>query len=320
LQDGPQAALFSAFCKRGQSEYPAYNQAWRVGVIWHDLRDPDDPELDELARKYNLHPLHVEDCRHGNQRAKVEEGGDYIFIVLKPVHVNGSGQVDITDLDLFVGREFLITVQEGECPSVRGHLDQLRASASQSSRPDQIFYKVADGVIDAYAPTLDWFSETIDQIEETVLAGPSPVTLQRIFEAKRGLVALRRALSNMRDVAGHVQRLENPLIHRDLWPFLRDLYDHLARNMDTVEMQRDLLTGAMDVYLSSVANRTNQVMKVLTVLGTMALPAIVVSGIYGMNTKGLPWIESPYGGEIAISLMVVLTIAFLLVLKKFGWF
>src|SRR5258705_102354 len=113
----------------------------------------------------------------------------------------------------------------------------------------------------------------------------------------------------MRDVASHLQRLETKMIASGLWPFLRDVYDHLARNMDMVEMQRDLLTGALDVYLSSVANRTNQVMKVLTVLGTIALPSIVISGFYGMNLKGLPWIDSPYGAEIAIGLMAITTVA-----------
>lgn len=288
-------------------------------MIWHDLQDPNDQELDVLAERYHLHPLHVEDCRHGNQRAKVEEGADYIFVVLKPVHVTDAGEVSITDLDLFLGREYLITVQEGDCPTVRAYLDQLH-TASNSSRPDQLFYRVADGVVDGYSPALDWFNETIDQIEDTVLEEPSPSTLQRVFSAKRGLIELRRALSNMRDVASHLQRLETELIQRDLWPFLRDVYDHLARNLDMVEMQRDLLSGAMDVYLSSVANRTNQVMKVLTVLGTIALPAIVISGIYGMNTKGMPWIDSPYGSEIAIGLMAITTVALLVVLKKFDWF
>jgi len=220
---------------------------------------------------------------------------------------------------LFLGHEYLITVQEGECPTVRAYLDHLHATTDQS-RPDQLFYKVADGVVDAYPPALDWFNETIDRIEDTVLEKPSPLTLQRIFEAKRGLIALRLALGNMRDVAGHLQRLETELIQSDLWPFLRDVYDHLARNMDMVEMQRDLLTGAMDIYLSSVANRTNQVMKVLTVLGTIALPSIVISGLYGMNTKGMPWINSPYGSEIAIGLTVVSTVGLLILLKKFDWF
>lgn len=287
-------------------------------MIWHDVRDPNDSQLDTLAARYNLHPLHIEDCRHGNQRAKVEEGADYIFTVLKPVQVGDSGELLITDLDVFLGRDYVITVQEGECPATRAYLDQLH-SAQDHLRADQLFYRVTDAVVDAYAPALDWFNETIDRIEDVVLEKPSPTTLQTIFETKRGLIELRRVLGNMRDVAGHLQRLETELIQRDLWPFLRDVYDHLARNLDMVEMQRDLLTGAMDIYLSSVANRTNQVMKVLTVLGTIALPAIVISGFYGMNTKGLPWADLPYGSEIAVGLMASATAVLLIVLKKRDW-
>jgi magnesium transporter len=288
-------------------------------VIWHDLRNANDPELDALAERYHLHPLHIEDCRHRNQRAKVEEGEDYIFIVLKPVHVNDAGELEVTDFDVFLGHDYLITIEEGECPSLRTNLDQLR-EPSNKFRADQLFYRIMDATVDAYAPVTDWFNEAIDAIEDKVLEKPSPETLQRIFALKRGLIELRRVLTNMRDVAGHLQRLETELINRDLWPFLRDVYDHVARDVEMVEMHRDLLAGAMDIYLSSVANRTNQVMKVLTVLGTIALPAIVISGFYGMNTKGLPWIESPHATVIAAGLMVVTTAGLLLVLKKFDWF
>ena len=288
-------------------------------MIWHDLRDSKDPELDALAERYHLHPLHIEDCRHRDQRAKVEDGADYIFVVLKPVHVNAAGELEITDFDLFLGRDYLITLQEGECPSLRINLDKLRASPNRS-RPDQLFYRIMDTTVDAYAPVLDWFNDAIDAIEDKVLEKPSPDTVQRIFALKRGLIELRRVLTNMRDVASHLQRLETELIQRDLWPFLRDVYDHLARAVETVEMHRDLLAGAMDIYLSSVANRTNQVMKVLTVLGTIALPAIVISGFYGMNTMGLPFANTSFGTAAAAGLMIATTVGLLLVLKKFDWF
>jgi magnesium transporter len=287
-------------------------------LVWHDLRDPNDPKLDALANELHLHPLHIEDCRHGDQRAKVEEGADYIFVVLKPVHITQAGEVEITDFDVFLGRDYIITVQEGECPTLRANLDQFHSSVARS-RADQVFYKMMDATVDAYAPVLDWFNEEIDRIEDAVLEKPSPGTLQRIFTAKRGLIEIRRILTNMRDVASHLQRLETDLIPRDLWPFLRDIYDHLARNVDMAEMQRDLLTGAMDIYLSSVANRTNQVMKVLTILGTIALPSIVISGFFGMNTKDLPWVNSPHGTQIAVGLMVVTTVGLLVLLKKFDW-
>ena len=288
-------------------------------MIWHDLRDSNDPELDVLAERYHLHPLHIEDCRHRNQRAKVEDGEDYLFVVLKPAHINRAGELEITDFDLFLGHDYLITVQEGECPSLRDNIDKLHASADRS-RSDQLFYRIIDAAVDTYAPVLDWFNDAIDVIEDKVLEKPSPDTVQRIFELKRSLIELRRILTNMRDVASHLQREETDLIQRDLGPFLRDVYDHVARAVETVEMHRDLLAGAMDIYLSSVSNRTNQVMKVLTVLGTIALPSIVISGFYGMNTKDLPWIESPHATVVAASLMVVTTAGLLFVLKKFDWF
>ena len=288
-------------------------------MIWHDVRDPNGPELDALAKQYNLHPLHVEDCRHRNQTAKVEDGSGYLFVVAKPLQINGAGELDITDLDIFLGRDFLITVQEGECISLRTHLDKLHNTADQS-RPDQLFYKIIDATVDAYAPVLDWFNEAIDVIEDAVLEKPSPATVERIFGLKRGLIELRRVLTNVRDVASHLQRMDTELIQRDLWPFLRDVYDHVARDVEMVEMHRDLLAGAMDIYLSSVANRTNQVMKVLTVLGTIALPALVISGFFGMNTKDLPWINSAYGTEIASGLMITTTVGLLILLKKFDWF
>jgi magnesium transporter len=288
-------------------------------VIWHDVRNPNDPELDVLAERYHLHPLHVEDCRHRNQRAKVETGNGYVFVVSKPAHINAEGETDITDLDFFLGADFLITVQEGICPDLRNTMDQLHAGADQS-RADQLFYKVLDATVDAYAPVLERFHEAIDEIEDKVLEKPEPATVQRIFGLKRGLIELRRVLTNMRDVANQLERLETDLIQRDLWPFLRDVHDHLARDVEEVEMHRDLLSGAMDIYLSSVANRTNQVMKVLTVMGTVALPSIVISGFFGMNTKGLLWADSPHATEIAVGLMMITTIGLLVLLKKFDWF
>jgi len=286
---------------------------------WHEIRDPQDAELDRLAERYRLHPLHVEDCRHRNQSAKVEESRGYLFAVLKTVHLGEDGSLEVGDLDIFLGRDFLITVEEAHCPPVRKMLEQVRGAAA-GQRADQLFYRITDGVVDSYLPALDHFSEVIDGLEDQVLDRPVPDTLARIFETKRSLIELRRVLVNTRDVAGHMQRTESDLIHREMWPFLRDVYDHVSRNLDLVEMQRDLLTGSLDIYLSSVANRTNQVMKVLTVLGTIALPALVISGIYGMNLKGLPWADSPHATAIVSGMMLATTVVLLGILRLMRWF
>jgi magnesium transporter len=290
-----------------------------MNVEWHDIRDPDDPELDRLAERYHLHPLHIEDCRHRNQSAKVEEFEGYIFVVLKPVELDGDGGLDIGDLDVFLGPDFLITVMETNCESVGRILDQNRSSRGNRSG-DQVLYRIMDGVVDSYLPLLDGFTDGIDDLEELVLENPSPAMLQRIFGTKRSLIEMRRVLANMRDVAGHLQRTASPLISQDLWPFLRDVYDHLARNVDTIDIQRDLLSGAMDIYMSGVANRTNQVMKVLTVFGTIALPALIISSFYGMNLKHLPWVEVPHATGVVVGLMAASTVALLWMLKRFHWF
>jgi magnesium transporter len=286
---------------------------------WHNVTDPGGPELDGLAERYHLHVLHVEDCRHRNQNAKLEEGDGYLFTVLKVMRRLEDGSLEAADLDLFIGDGFLITVEEEECPEIKKVIEQARRG-NGTQRPDQLYYRVMDHVVDSYLPILDHYDETIDALEDEALDSPAPETLSRIFETKRALILFRRVLANTRDVAGRLQRTDSPFIQRDMWPFLRDVYDHVARNLDTVEMMRDLLSGALDVYLSSVANRTNQVMKVLTVLGTVALPALVLSGIYGMNVHGLPAAETPHGLYVVLGLMASCTAVLLYVLKRFGWF
>jgi magnesium transporter len=307
---------------------------------WHDIKNPEDPQLDALATRYGLHPLHIEDCRHGGQNAKVEEQEGYLFVVLKPVQLGEAGVIEFSDLDIFVGRDFVITVEESPCQPIRNLLnglhDSLRNPAATDAiaavsiqqhhfslsgepRPDHLFYRIADGVIDGYLPALDYFDDLSDSLDEEVLANPSPGALDRIFSAKRSLIELRRILANTRDVTAHLQRTDSAFIGRDLWPFLRDLYDHVARNLDTVEVQRDLLSGAMEIYLSAQAQRTNQVMKVLTILGTIALPSLVISGVYGMNLHGLPWADNPRGGWDAIALMTITTLALLYLLRKMDW-
>ncbi len=284
---------------------------------WFDIRDPKDPELDRLAAEYHLHPLHIEDCRNRDQRGKTEDGDGYIFTVLKPVQVD-DGNLVFHDLDIFLGTDWVITVREEQCDTIEKILAPIHAMEPRL-RSDQVFYRVCDGVVDSYLPLLDHTDDLIDDLEEKVLENPTPEVLADIFNTKRSLIDLRRILVNTRDVTAHLYRVEITLINADLLPFFRDVYDHVARNLDMVETQRDLLTGIMDVYLSSVANRTNEVMKVLTVLGTIALPILVVSGVYGMNTKGLPFADSPHATWIVGGMMAGATVALLVYLRKHRW-
>jgi len=286
---------------------------------WHDIRDPNDPELDRLAEQYHLHPLHIEDCRHRNESAKAEEQDTYMFVVLNLMKIEKDLTVDVFDFDVFVGPDFVITVQEGDCPGLRAALDKADAKKHQY-RPDQLLYRIMDAAVDDYLPTLDFLNDHIDETEDKVLTNANPELLQRIFDMKRTLIDIRRVLTHMRDVTAHLQRTETDLIKPDLLPFLRDVYDHVARNLDIIETQRDIVNGSMDIYLSSVANRTNQVMKVLTIVGTVTLPAIIISSLYGMNVKGMPWADSPQGFHLVIGLIVGTSVVLAVLLRIFRWF
>jgi magnesium transporter len=282
---------------------------------WHDIRDPQDPLLDQLAATYNLHQLHIEDCRNRNQAAKIELQNGYLFMVVKPVEMDSAYCIKITDLDVFLGPDWLITVEEEQCPSANRALEYAR-HAEGRDRGDQIFYRLLDSVVDSYQPIIDRVSDRIGEIEDRALSDPGPDMLQEIFDLKRVLICLRRVIANTRDVAGHLLRSEFPMVRPDLMPFLRDVYDHLIRNLDLIEVHRDLLNGATELYLSSVANRTNQVMKVLTVFGTIATPAIVITGVYGMNLQHLPFANSPHSWGIVLGMIGGSSALMLILLRK----
>jgi magnesium transporter len=284
-------------------------------VSWFDVADPVSPELDELARRFELHELQIEDCRHRPQRPKTEEHDHYIFTVLK--HIHDAAELEFDDIDLFLGPDFLISVRSADAvvvESVRG-----RASQEKIERLDKLFYMIVDQIVDGYQPVLDKLADEIAEIEDVVLDRPDPETLSRIFALKRKLVEFRRVASGMREVVNALTRREGGLLGDDLDPYFRDVYDHIIRTVDMIETYRDLLSGALDIYLSAVANRTNEVMKVLTIWGTVALPLVIITGFFGMNLK-LPWANDPHGTDYAVALMAISTISILVYFKMKRWF
>ena len=285
------------------------------GVPWYDISDPASPTLDELASKYQIHELQVEDCRHAGQRAKTEEYEHYIFTVLK--QLQKDDQLVFSDFSIFLGRDYLITVHAA--PS--NVLDRLVQRARQQNvhRVDKLFYMLVDLVVDDYLALLDDYTEEISQVESEVLQAPEPPVLRRIFKLKRKLIEFRRIAANTRDVVNQLIRREEGLLGDDLDPYFRDVYDHVTRTVELIETYRDLLTGSLDIYLSAVANRTNQVMKVLTVWGTVALPMVIITGFFGMNLH-LPWMDNPNGALYASMLMLISSILILLYFRRKKWF
>jgi magnesium transporter len=287
---------------------------------WHALHEGEQSKLVELATRYKLHPLHLEDCQHGGQTAKLEDGDDYLFAVLKPVYTQADGALAFGDFDIFIGPGYLITYEEIGCAKLRALIEKQRNNPALTSN-DQIFYRLLDGIVDSYIPVLDDYSEQIDLIEDRVLSDPRPDLLSSIFTLKRAFIELRHVLTQTRDLVGHLMRTEEHdlIISSKLNPYFRDVYDHLSRHIETVEMSRDLLSGALDIYLSSVANRTNQTMKVLTLLSTIALPSVATSSIFGMNFEFMPWIHLPNGLFYAAAASLSVTAILIAFLKWRRW-
>jgi len=282
---------------------------------WFDVADPASPELDELAHRFGLHELQVEDCRHRPQRPKTEEHDHYLFAVLK--HMHDAGDLEFDDIDLFLGPDFLISVHHADSPA----FDSVRARAQQEhiERLDKVFYIIVDQIVDAYQPVLDKLADEISDIEDAVLDRPNPETLAQIYSLKRKLVEFRRVAGGMREVVNDLIRREKGLLGDDLDVYFRDIYDHIIRTVELIETYRDLLSGALDIYLSAFANRTNEVMKLLTIWGTVALPLVIITGFFGMNLA-LPWENSVHGTVFAVVLMAISTIAVLIYFRMKRWF
>lgn len=296
---------------------------------WYELNSADDLKLNELAKRYQLHPLHVEDARSPDEGIKVDQTPHYAFAVLKPARLLPASpgstvfeDISFSTIDIFAGNlngePFLITIADPDCPTTAQALERARRDG-QDDKPARLLYLILDTVVDLYFPAIDHYDEELDNLENLVLAEPHPGTLQSVFALKRELIELRRVLVGTRDATLHLQRDPESIIDAEQQPFVRDIYDHVVRLLDSVETQRDLLNNALDIYLSSVANRTNEVMKVLTVLGTLVTPAIAISGIYGMNLGGLPFEKSPHAALYVAGLIVATTGALLLWLRKQRW-
>jgi magnesium transporter len=286
-----------------------------AGLDWFDLDDPSSPEIDRLASQYGLHILDIEDVRHGCQRPKMDEHPEYLFAVVKEITRNK--EIEFHDFYLFIGRDFLLTIHAGPSDSIAKVIK--RAADVGTRRLDQIFYFIVDDIVDDFLPVLDELADETSEIEDQVLEHPTPEMLRRIFIVKRRLVEFRRNASAMREAANSIVRIEHGIMGDDLDEYFRDIYDHLIRTVELIESYRDLLTGSLDIYLSAVANRTNEVMKLLTIWGTVALPLVIITGFFGMNLP-LPFQHTHHGTALAVAIMLLSTFLVLFYFKRKNWF
>jgi magnesium transporter len=278
---------------------------------WHDIADPDGPELDELSQRYKLHSLHVEDARSLGERAKAEVEDHYFFIVLKVLVLEENNKLTIGNLNLFVGSEFLITVHRTPLPTI----ESLRR-AKHDLRPDEVLHRLMDGIVDSYLPVLDEVEARIDSLQGRAIRRPEASLLEDINEIRATLLELRSVLLNMRHVAFRLQHMPSHLVGSELPPFMRDIHDHLTEDLDAIAGERDRLSGVVDLYLSSVANRNTDAMRTLTILGTAAVPTLVVTSFFGMIVRYPEWVGSYWAFYFVLFLTVTVTALLLWYLKR----
>jgi magnesium transporter len=263
------------------------------GVLrWIDLEKQDDALLEVLATRFQFHPLTIEDCAHFDQRPKLEEYGEYLFLVTHGFRLTDSETDPLETLELhtFVGKRFLVTVHEASIPALDAVWNRLKGEPPLVRRGvDFVAYLVADAVVDSLFPLLDDIATQVEQVEDQVLGRSRQVELNDIFRIKRLLTQLRKVLSPQRDVFALLAKRDEGWIDHRTAVYFRDVYDHVLRIHEWVEGTRDLLGNALDAYLWSASQRTNEIMKRLTLLSAVFLPLTFITGFWGQNFIGLPF-------------------------------
>jgi magnesium transporter len=292
-------------------------------ITWINVNGIHDVEaIQTLADLFGLHPLTTEDISNTHQRPKVEEFDDYILFVLKMLTYDEDRQtIDNENVSLILGKDYVISFQE-RAGDVLDPLRQRIRSAKgklRSAGADYLAYAIMDGVVDEYFVALEKLGDHIEEIDDQILTAPDSSHMSELHRLKREIVFLRKAIWPLRENASVIEKSTSPLIGESIRPFLRDLYDHTIQIIDLVETYRDIIGGMHDTYLSSVGNRMNEVMKVLTIIGTIFIPLTFIAGIYGMNFDYMPELKWTWGYFGLLTIMAAIGLVMLGIFKKRKW-
>jgi magnesium transporter len=278
--------------------------------------------LEELGACFHLHPLVLEDILNTDHRPKLDDYGDYLFIVLKLLQVQeGSGEIVAEQVCLVVGNNYVISLHENDQDVFGVIRERLKAGKGRLRRSgaDYLAYTLVDLIVDQYFVILEDLGEVIEDLESEVVSTPTPATLSQIHRLKREMIMLRKSVWPLREVINRLERSESSLIKEPTILYFKDVYDHVIQIIDNIETFRDILSGMLDIYLSSVSNRLNEVMKVLTIIATIFIPLTFIAGVYGMNFKYMPELEWHYGYFLTIGIMITVALIMLLFFKRKGW-
>jgi magnesium transporter len=295
----------------------------KPGITWIDVDGIHQVEiLGELGECLGIHPLTLEDILNTDQRPKLEDFDDYLFVVLKMIQYDDAhDEMEIEQVSILLGANFVVSFQErpGDVfDPVRGRIEAGKGRIRKLGA-DYLAYALIDAIVDHYFVVLEQIGEKIEFLEEKLVTDPTPGTLQTIHSLKRDMIFLRKSIWPLREVIGGLERRESPLIGESIAVYLRDVYDHTIQVIDTLETFRDMISGMLDIYLSSVSNRMNEVMKVLTIITTIFIPLSLIAGIYGMNFKYMPELEIPWGYPVVWGIMLAIAAMMLIYFRRKKW-
>jgi len=293
------------------------------GVTWVHVTGVHDVELlGRLGRCFGLHPLVLEDISNTDQRPKIEDYGDTLYIVLKMLH-DGAGPREIAaeQVSVILGKDFVLSFEEAEptvFEHVRGRLRSDRAHI-RSQGADYLAYSLLDAVVDNYFAVLERIGERIEQLQEDLAGNPTRQTQLALHRLRHEMVLLRKSVWPLREVLGGLERGRSALVRAGTLVYLRDVYDHAVHAIDTVETFRDTLAYMLDIYLMSLSNRMNEIMKVLTIVATVFIPLSFIAGVYGMNFRHMPELEWVWGYPAVLLLMLGAAAGMLAFFRRKKW-
>lgn len=293
-------------------------------LLWVDFTDVDDEDIDLLTMVFSLHPLTVEDFIMPNVRPKAEQFHDYLFLVMFALEAqNGGsqkGKVATAELDFCIGKNFLISFHTHPINTLNSCKERTRRqSPIIMNGADMLLYYILDSCLDAYFPVIADFDNLVDEMSDELFRDPTNDTLKKIYHLKNEAMLLRRTVGPQADVIGYVTRGEYKFITQANIMYYRNIYDNLLRLNDIIGTTRDIITGAMEAYVSVVSNRLNEIMKTLTVIATIMMPLTLIASIYGMNFKHMPELESKYGYPLIMAVMISLSVMMLVYFKRKKW-
>ena len=295
----------------------------KPGVTWINVDGVHRPEIvKKLGNYFGIHPLVLEDILNTDQRPKMDDFCNYIYIVLKMLNYDDErNEVVAEQISLILGQNFVISFQEKEGDGFNRIKERIRGEKSRirKTRADYLAHALIDLIVDNYFIILEKFEEKIEFLEEGLVTNPTEETLRTIHSLKREMIFLRKLARPLREVISGLERGESSLIQKSTKVYLRDIYDHTVRIIDTIEMLRDMVSGILDVYFSSVSNKTNEVMKILTIISTIFIPLTFVASIYGMNFKNMPELGWYWAYPLVLLVMLAIGISLVFYFRRKKW-